>query len=384
MAALAILAILGLALYLLSDLLFRWMGWGALAHGPRNRPRVALTFDDGPDPDTTPALLEILGRHGVRATFFLTGTQAMANPELVEKIHASGHEIASHGRIHRPPILMAPWTEWSHTAYTPPHDTGLYRPPHGAHSPLTRPLARLFNKRVALWDVESKDWGPEPVEKLLERLLEYIHPGSVVLLHDGVPKTLELVDALIPKLKAMGFSLHPFGELGARPLGFRQALARALQGFDERYDRSRGVRRCRPSHDGLFRAAKVRYRGPKIEGVADGAWALEIHLDSRRASALTPFQVLKALRRDLEAIAEIVRADPEIALVFGPTPLEAGARRLGFRTVELRGLPGIMATLAGHWFEWLYQADFKATRLRRKAKLIYMKREEIIQKYSRP
>ncbi len=162
-----------LLLYGLADLLFRFLGLGAYAHGSRRETKVALTFDDGPS-ERTEALLALLARHGVKATFFLTGEKAKARPDLVERIRREGHQLEDHGEWHTPWRLLLPWLEWRHMAQNPGR---YYRPPHGLHTPFTRLFARLLGKRLALWDLESKDWLPLPPEALAERLLYYLRPG---------------------------------------------------------------------------------------------------------------------------------------------------------------------------------------------------------------
>lgn len=214
-----------LGTYLASDFVWRCMGLGALARGPGDSRRVALTFDDGPGPQT-PRLVEVLAEAGVRATFFLTGSEAARHPEHVALLREAGHEVQSHGDSHRPAFLMGPWAEWRHiTADAHP----LYRPPYGAHSPLTRLLARAAGKRVALWDVEARDWTEEGADALQARVLAQVRPGSILLLHDGPPVTPELVRRLLPALRARGLTPVTLGELGAEPLGFRAGLARAVR-----------------------------------------------------------------------------------------------------------------------------------------------------------
>jgi peptidoglycan/xylan/chitin deacetylase (PgdA/CDA1 family) len=203
-----------LLLYGLSDLLFRFLGLGAYARGSRREPKVALTFDDGPS-ETTEALLALLKAHGVKATFFLTGERAKKRPDLVEKIREAGHQIEDHGQIHQAWKLLLPWVEWRHMAENPAR---YYRPPHGLHTPFTRPFARILGKRVALWDLESKDWLDLPPEALAERLLYYLRPGSVVLLHDGPERTLELLKLALPRMLELGYRPVTLDELSPIPL----------------------------------------------------------------------------------------------------------------------------------------------------------------------
>ena len=372
-----------LGLYGASDLLFRWMGVGALAHGPRTKARLALTFDDGPNPETTPELLGILEDLKLHATFFLTGRRARQHPELVEAIRKAGHELASHGLFHRPAFLMAPWTEWVHTGYDP-GGLPLYRPPHGAHSPFTRLFARMLGKQVALWDLESKDWTRMHDEALLERLLELAQPGSVVLLHDGIPRTPGLVRRLVPELQAMGYELVPLSAMELRPLSFKEGLIRALQGFDERYDRAHGIRRCRRSADNLFRCAPAPFPVDLPE-LPKGTPGLELHFDSRRVAAKSPLAIVKALRRDLTHAAERVKADPRIQVVFATTPLVEGARELlGFELFDLPKGRALVDALSRRFFDWLYRDPRYPPKPSYAVKLIYLKREDFLRKYGGP
>ncbi len=372
----------GLALaYLASDLLFRWMGVGALAHGPRNAPLVSLTFDDGPDPATTPRLLKLLGDRRVRATFFVLGERAERHPELVQAIRQAGHEVASHGRSHRLGWLLFPPLEWRQVAYDP-GGLPLYRPPHGLHTPFTRVFARRLGRRVALWDLESRDWTDEDPAALADRVLEYAAPGSVILLHDGREATLAMLPRLIEGLASAGYRLVPMGDQTLRPLGFKEGLIRALQGMDERYDRAHGIRHCRRHRTGLFRCAKAPYRGPALPGVAPGSVGLELHFDSRKVAALPPLAILRALRADLEAAARRVADDPEIALVFARTGLVEGARELlGFEVAELPPLDRAVATAALRFFEWLYRDPRYPKKRSPGVKLVYARREAFLRRY---
>jgi peptidoglycan/xylan/chitin deacetylase (PgdA/CDA1 family) len=232
-----------LLLYGLSDLLFRFLGLGAYARGSRREPKVALTFDDGPS-ETTEALLALLKAHGVKATFFLTGERAKKRPDLVEKIREAGHQIEDHGQIHQAWKLLLPWVEWRHMAENPAR---YYRPPHGLHTPFTRPFARILGKRVALWDLESKDWLDLPPEALAERLLYYLRPGSVVLLHDGPERTLELLKLALPRMLELGYRPVTLDELSPLPL---RAPARP------------DPRAFRGSRSGTTRSARAGAGGP--------------------------------------------------------------------------------------------------------------------------
>jgi peptidoglycan/xylan/chitin deacetylase (PgdA/CDA1 family) len=364
-----------LLLYGLADLLFRFLGLGAYAHASRREPKVALTFDDGPS-ETTAALLDLLARHGVRATFFLTGERAKARPDLVEAIRREGHQVEDHGEWHRAWRLLLPWLEWAHMRRNPGR---YYRPPHGLHTPFTRLFAWALKKRIALWDTEGKDWLDLPPEALAERLLYYLRPGSVVLLHDGPERTLRLLEIALPRMLALGYQPVTLDELGPKPLTPRLALIRALQGFEERYNQRHRVERMGYGPFDLFRVEKKPFPGPRVPGIPEGAWALELHLESQRAMELTPLEAIRLVREGLRKVAARVAEDPEVALVYGYSYLAQGGRLYGFHTLPLPPWPRLVATLASAWFLWLYRGELPK-RERFWAELGYLTREELLRR----
>lgn len=212
----------------LADLLGRAAGWGALGPGDGTSPRVALTFDDGPG-ERTAELLAVLARHGATATFFVTAPACAAHPDLLRAIRAAGHEVEAHGRWHTHALLLPPWREWAQVGWHPraaesgPH---LYRPPYGGHSPLTRLLARLARRQVALWDVEGRDWTPAPAADLAAQALARARPGSVILLHDGPPVTPELLGRLLVGLRERGLAPVLLRDLPPRRIGWREGRRR--------------------------------------------------------------------------------------------------------------------------------------------------------------
>ena len=123
---------------------------------------IALTFDDGPDPEWTPLVLDALARHGMRATFFLVGERAARHPELVARILAEGHETGSHSWDHPslpelPPAAVAEQIARTR-AVLPPGGAALLRPPYGHQSLATWRLARREGYRVVMWSIAAGDW----------------------------------------------------------------------------------------------------------------------------------------------------------------------------------------------------------------------------------
>jgi len=186
-------------------------------HGSRESRRVALTFDDGPDPVRTPALLDALAELGAPATFFLLGSQVEQHPELAARIAREGHEIGNHTYSHLYlPLARGTSVEGELAAADSAirRATGivptLARPPYGGRSPWTvRAFARA-GKRVVLWDVNSFDWKGKPAAEVAQRVLDRTRPGSIILMHDareGGEVTVEAVKLLVPALRARGFEL---------------------------------------------------------------------------------------------------------------------------------------------------------------------------------
>lgn len=186
-------------------------------HGSRDRREIALTFDDGPDPAHTPALLDALAELGAPATFFLLGSAVDRHPELAARIAREGHEIGNHTYSHRYLPLARSRSvagELAAADASIARATGvvpaLARPPYGGRSPSTVRAFTRAGKRVVLWDVNSFDWKGACAEDIANRVLSRVRPGSVVLLHEaraGGERTVEAVRLLVPELRARGYEL---------------------------------------------------------------------------------------------------------------------------------------------------------------------------------
>jgi peptidoglycan/xylan/chitin deacetylase (PgdA/CDA1 family) len=165
-----------------------------ISHGPRDRPQVALTFDDGPDPEVTPSILDALERAGARATFFVIGRHLEKHRDIGTRTLREGHELGNHSWMHsylqnfyrtdqqqsdveRSTRLIQ---ELSGSDAEP-----LYRPPVGLKSP---PLARVAHARklkVIAWSLHSRDTLARDPAATAARVLSRITPGDIVLMHDG-------------------------------------------------------------------------------------------------------------------------------------------------------------------------------------------------------
>jgi len=154
---------------------------------------VALTFDDGPDPLSTPRFLDELDRLGWRATFFMLGDMARKAPSLAAEVARRGHEVAVHGDVHRSHLLRRPGevaADLARATDTIAEATGRrpvwLRPPYGAVSAGTLKAARALSLRLVLWSGWGRDWrsAATPASVAAEVLAD-LRPGATILLHDS-------------------------------------------------------------------------------------------------------------------------------------------------------------------------------------------------------
>ena len=172
--------------------------FGRALIAPPRRGELALTFDDGPNPAWTPRLLDILAGHDVRATFFLVGSFAQAEPALVRRIAAAGHLIGNHSWSH-PNLALTPAAkvqdELTRTQDALQQISGrpirFFRPPFGARRPVVYRIARLLGLEPVLWNAMTNDWSRPSADAIAERLMRKIDRlgkrGQAVniVLHDG-------------------------------------------------------------------------------------------------------------------------------------------------------------------------------------------------------
>jgi peptidoglycan-N-acetylglucosamine deacetylase len=154
--------------------------------------RVALTFDDGPDPDSTPAVLDALDAAGARATFFLVGEQLLVHHELGAEVARRGHAIGLHGFHHedhgklsreaiREDLLRGLDAIESATGMRP----GLFRPPYGRPTDATREACEELGLEPVYWSAWGMDWEPIPGERIADLATRDLVGGAIVLLHDS-------------------------------------------------------------------------------------------------------------------------------------------------------------------------------------------------------
>ena len=212
-----------------------WIGWAWLPHlltpacvwrGPRGQRRIALTFDDGPDPAWTPRVLDRLATNQVRATFFLVGERAERAPDVVRRMAAEGHEVGNHSWSHRSLWLCGPraTTEEIGRAHerlatlagAPPRH---FRPPWGMVNAAMFRAVRRVGERCVFWSIQPEGQRPAPAARQVDYVLGRAQPGAIVDLHDaeGTPaapaRLLEALPALIEGLRERGYAFATVAEL---------------------------------------------------------------------------------------------------------------------------------------------------------------------------
>ena len=207
--------------------------------GVGTRGHVALTFDDGPDPVSTPAFLEVLGDLELRATFFMLGSMARRTPGLAAEVAAAGHEVGVHGDLHRSQLRMSPRAVAADVARARDaiaDATGVepiwFRPPYGTLSLGGVRAARMAGLRPVLWTAWGRDWRAEatPDSVVADVLGGYVD-GGTVLLHDSdctsAPECWHAALGALPRLtdalQMRALRVGPLGEHGISRLERRAA-----------------------------------------------------------------------------------------------------------------------------------------------------------------
>jgi peptidoglycan-N-acetylglucosamine deacetylase len=203
-----------------------------ISRGRTDVKAVALTFDDGPDPDVIFLLLNLLGRYGVSATFFVIGKKAEENPALVREILLRGHAIGNHSYHHDPLLMLRSskrlMEEIARTQHRLAHfgiRPLVFRPPVGITNPRLPKVLRELQLDCVTFSCRARDFGNRQIAGLAKILLRRIHPGAIVLLHDVLPPGsgritdwLQEVDRLILGLKSCGYGIVPLSDLIGRPV----------------------------------------------------------------------------------------------------------------------------------------------------------------------
>lgn len=204
-----------------------WCAWRGRPDGP-----VALTFDDGPDPATTPAVLDSLDRLGLVATFFCTGAHARRHPDLVREARRRGHAVGVHGYRHEHHLWRGPrWIardldDALQAVGAAGVEPRFYRPPYGQASGSTLLAAHRRGLRTVLWSAWGREWAAPDAAAVAARVRRALVPGAVVLLHDSdafsprgsAGRALEALDAIAGDLAERGLRAATLDEVLGPPV----------------------------------------------------------------------------------------------------------------------------------------------------------------------
>ncbi|MEG1066770.1 MAG: polysaccharide deacetylase family protein, partial [Erysipelotrichaceae bacterium] len=182
------------------------------------KPMIALTYDDGPSGAFTTAMLDVLAKENVSATFFTLGSRVKEYPELIKREYMDGHQIASHGYDHadlrsldmnatKKQMFDTSDAIFSLTGYDPSY----VRPPFGAESDN---LHSLYDEdHIILWTIDTRDWATRNAEAIKNVVLENVTDGSIILMHDMYQPSIDATEQLIPLLKEKGYQMVTVDEL---------------------------------------------------------------------------------------------------------------------------------------------------------------------------
>ena len=192
---------------------------------------LALTYDDGPNDPYTWRMLEVLGRHGVKATFFLIGQYVQQKPEIARAVVAAGHAIGSHTWSH-PNLIFEQVTELRRQLVKTRQaildatgvETGIFRPPFGGRRPATLRTVRAFGQQTVMWNVSGRDWKANSADEIVAHVECRIRGGDVILLHDGShvrmgadrSRSVEATDHILSRYLGEGFEFVTIPEMMGR------------------------------------------------------------------------------------------------------------------------------------------------------------------------
>lgn len=185
-----------------------------------DQPMVALTFDDGPSKRYTPAILDALKEHSANATFFVLGNNAENFPDLLRRMVLEGNEIGNHTFSHKQLTTLSKEHIEEEIVATQESIYGIthqypdvIRPPYGSKNKTVMECAK--GRRVVTWSLDTRDWYDRDAKVIVERVMNTVQDGDIILMHDLYPSTAAAVAILIPELQEKGYQLVTVSELYA-------------------------------------------------------------------------------------------------------------------------------------------------------------------------
>ncbi len=359
----------------LPGLVSRTFGFRVFKKGMAKK-EIALTFDDGPDPVYTAKLLDLLARYNAKATFFVVGSHAETQPELLKRMAEEGHIIGVHNYVHKSNWIMRPRTvkrQIDRTNDIIEAATGkrsiYYRPPWGIVNLFD--YSNLGHMQIILWSALFGDWRIRVGAKRMEkRLMKKLRPGEVLLLHDcgrtlgaDVDAPANMIAALemyMEAAKARGFSFVSIDEMikltdqnrTVRLPLYKRIIISLWLGWEKVFHTLFRLKKAGNSPEPAFYYRVITYKGPTMpfaDGgqVSKGDKIAELHFDNKLLSGIAVnskspiaagLRLLREVEQALPQLADEISNDPDaqdIKAVYGVTMIHRGADRLGFEIVSM-------------------------------------------------
>lgn len=208
---------------------------GSLFQVMTDEPVFHLTFDDGPHPEITPRVLDVLDEYRAKATFFVLTERAQQHHELLHETMHRGHDIALHTRTH-PRLTETPWNRLRDEICAARRDLeevagieiGWFRPPYGAQNIRSLSLVKACGMQTVLWSVDSRDWKGLTRDDPLQRSLKFLLPGGMLLMHDvpvGEDENEDDANGFIPKDELTRLFLEELALRKLEPVSLHALLA---------------------------------------------------------------------------------------------------------------------------------------------------------------
>jgi len=371
----------------LPALISRIFGYKVFMNG-KSADGISLTFDDGPDPEYTPKLLDLLKRHGAKGTFFVVGENAEKYPDIVARIHEEGHVLGIHNYVHHMNWFMRPSTvkrQIRQTSDVIERITGskpkYYRPPWGIVNVFD--YSRLGHLQIVLWTSLFGDWKKRiGADKLYRRMRRKLKPGQVFLLHDCGSTFGADRDAPENTIEAVGRILDDGRKLGYRFIGIDEMIEvtegakrkGASRAVDAKTERAASVGlfkriviglwmlweklfhvvfRLHQIGDARFFNYRIRkYSGPELNlqngrTLKSGDRIMEIHFENRmlvesgmksKTSLQLAIRIIREIERVLPDMARELAAVPngdQVKALYGVSMIHRGGESLGFEMFDL-------------------------------------------------
>ncbi|WP_018659118.1 polysaccharide deacetylase family protein [Allofustis seminis] len=189
-----------------------------ITHRPEAGKKVALTFDDGPHPTNTLAVLDLLAKYHAKGTFFMIGTSVNFYPDLVAKVIENGHEVGEHSWTHRDFTTLDAASiqqefDQSDAAFhkVSPWTPTLFRPPYGAYNDAVSQA--IGERHIVLWSIDTLDWQSHNPQAILEHVKNNLHDGAIILMHDVHDTSVPGLALVLEYLQSQGYEMVTVSEL---------------------------------------------------------------------------------------------------------------------------------------------------------------------------